>query len=88
MTAGMVDVHLPLQAVHMDASGQTNAGRRLLRSLGALLPDWFWTNVRSRASLKKLARAWVAAWATVILMLPNASLRTMGNTCVDRCPVM
>lgn len=30
-----------------------------------------------------LIRCWVASWAAFILLLPHASLRTLGNTYVD-----
>ncbi|EPS95103.1 hypothetical protein FOMPIDRAFT_1038634 [Fomitopsis schrenkii] len=44
------------------------------------LPLWISSNLQSRRSLKMLIRCWVASWAAFILLLPHASLRTLGNT--------
>ncbi|KZT71069.1 hypothetical protein DAEQUDRAFT_724415 [Daedalea quercina L-15889] len=44
------------------------------------LPPWISTNMRSSRSLKMLARCWVASWVGFIILLPHASLNTLGNT--------
>ncbi|KAL5494924.1 hypothetical protein ACEPAI_386 [Sanghuangporus weigelae] len=49
------------------------------RILG-MAPAWISDNLRSARSWKLLARCWVATWATLIVMLPNKSLTTLGNT--------
>ncbi|VDB95654.1 unnamed protein product [Peniophora sp. CBMAI 1063] len=49
------------------------------RLLG-VVPDWVSSNLTSSRSLKTWFRAWLAAWAALILLLPNASITTMGNT--------
>ncbi|KAL5519292.1 hypothetical protein ACEPAH_975 [Sanghuangporus vaninii] len=49
------------------------------RVLG-MTPTWVSDNLHSARSWKLLARCWVATWATLIVMLPNKSLTTLGNT--------
>ncbi|KAI0339296.1 hypothetical protein BDW22DRAFT_1409168 [Trametopsis cervina] len=43
------------------------------------LPPWITTNLKSRRSQKTWLRCWIASWAAYILLLPNASLRVLGN---------
>ncbi|KAF8273497.1 hypothetical protein EI94DRAFT_1826225 [Lactarius quietus] len=49
------------------------------RSLLDRFPPWVSTNIRSKQSRKLLLRCWLASWAGFLFMLPNATLRTMGN---------
>jgi hypothetical protein len=44
---------------------------------------WVINNIRQRKSQKILFRSWLAGWASLILMLPNQSLQTIGNLFVD-----
>ncbi|TFY63497.1 hypothetical protein EVJ58_g3215 [Rhodofomes roseus] len=44
------------------------------------LPPWISSNLRSTRSWKMLVRCWVASWAAFIILLPHASLSTLGNT--------
>ena len=46
------------------------------------LPTWVVTNLRSSRSRKVWLRCWVASFAAYIILLPNASLRELGNACV------
>jgi len=46
-------------------------------------PSWVATNIRSTQSLKVLFRCWLACWVAFILILPNKTLKTMGNACVS-----
>ncbi|KAI0946571.1 hypothetical protein AcW1_010001 [Taiwanofungus camphoratus] len=43
------------------------------------LPTWISSNLRSQKSLKLLARCWIASWVSFIILLPNKSVRTLGN---------
>ncbi|KAI9465778.1 hypothetical protein BJY52DRAFT_1376562 [Lactarius psammicola] len=52
------------------------------RSLLDRFPPWVATNIRSKQSRKILLRCWLGSWAAFVIMLPNASLKTMGNACV------
>ncbi|GBE84358.1 hypothetical protein BKA93DRAFT_807068 [Sparassis latifolia] len=45
-----------------------------------MLPPWISSNLRSRRSLKTLARCWLASWVCFVILLPDKSLRTLGNT--------
>ncbi|KAH9042560.1 hypothetical protein EDB85DRAFT_1915639 [Lactarius pseudohatsudake] len=49
------------------------------RSLLDRFPPWVATNIRSKQSRKMLLRCWLGSWAAFVIMLPNATLRTMGN---------
>ncbi|KAI0635211.1 hypothetical protein C8Q77DRAFT_1106698 [Trametes polyzona] len=44
------------------------------------LPPWASANLRSWKSWKLLLRCWVASWVCFVIMLPNKSLATLGNT--------
>ncbi|OBZ77446.1 Uncharacterized protein C57A7.05 [Grifola frondosa] len=44
------------------------------------LPPWVTSNLRSRKSWKMLVRCWAASWVCLVIMLPNKSLATLGNT--------
>jgi len=44
---------------------------------------WVTNNIRKRKSQIILFRCWLAAWAVLILLLSNKSLRTIGNLCVQ-----
>ncbi|KAG7440200.1 uncharacterized protein BT62DRAFT_1012986 [Guyanagaster necrorhizus] len=48
-------------------------------SLWSYLPTWVSKNLRSKRSLKILFRSCVACWLAYVIMLPNASLRTLGT---------
>ncbi|KAK0471132.1 hypothetical protein IW261DRAFT_1513189 [Armillaria novae-zelandiae] len=43
------------------------------------LPTWVSKNLRSKRSWKMMVRSCVACWAAYVIMLPNASLRTLGT---------
>ncbi|GJE92380.1 fusaric acid resistance protein-like domain containing protein [Phanerochaete sordida] len=43
------------------------------------LPAWVVTNLRSPRSRKVWLRCWVASFAAYVILLPNASLRELGN---------
>ncbi|KAK0186249.1 hypothetical protein F5146DRAFT_1065188 [Armillaria mellea] len=43
------------------------------------LPTWVSKNLRSKRSWKMMVRSCVACWAAYLIMLPNASLRTLGT---------
>jgi hypothetical protein len=47
------------------------------------LPPWVATNIRSKQSLRMLFRCWLASWAAFILLLPEKTLKTMGNAYVS-----
>ncbi|KAI0764943.1 hypothetical protein C8Q74DRAFT_1430417 [Fomes fomentarius] len=49
-------------------------------SLWDKLPPWISSNSRSWKSWKVLLRCWVAAWVCFVIMLPDRSLATLGNT--------
>ncbi|KAI0746793.1 hypothetical protein C8Q80DRAFT_1220068 [Daedaleopsis nitida] len=44
------------------------------------LPPWISSNVRSWKSWKVLLRCWVVTWVCFVIMLPDKSLTTLGNT--------
>ncbi|KAI8970891.1 hypothetical protein BD414DRAFT_501521 [Trametes punicea] len=44
------------------------------------LPPWLSKNLRSWKSWKLVLRCWVASWVSFVIMLPNKSLATLGNT--------
>lgn len=46
---------------------------------GSVLPDWITTNVTNVESLKVLLRCWLAAWAGLVLMIPDPSLQVLGQ---------
>lgn len=49
-------------------------------------PRWVSTNLRSPSSWKLLARCWLASWAAFLIMVPQPSLRVVGNTYVAILP--
>ena len=53
------------------------------KSLLDHFPPWVATNIRSTESRKMLLRCWLGSWAALVLMLPDKSLKTMGNSCVS-----
>ena len=42
-------------------------------------PSWVISNIHQKKSQKLLFRSCLASWATLILMLTNPSLKTLGN---------
>jgi hypothetical protein len=58
------------------------------RSFLDRFPPWVSTNIRSKQSRKLLLRCWLASWAAFVIMLPNTTLRTMGNACVPLSPIL
>jgi hypothetical protein len=44
------------------------------------LPSWVSANLRSGKSWKLLFRCWIACFVSFIILLPNKSLQTLGNT--------
>lgn len=44
------------------------------------LPPWVSTNLRSRRSWKLVVRCWAASWICFVILLPEKSLKTLGNT--------
>ncbi|KAK0199602.1 hypothetical protein DFS33DRAFT_1267811 [Desarmillaria ectypa] len=48
-------------------------------SLWSYLPTWVSKNLRSKRSWKIMFRSCVACWAAYLIILPNASLRTLGT---------
>src|SRR5882762_703978 len=46
-------------------------------------PPWVINNIHQRKSQKLLFRSCLASWAALILLLSNASLRTIGNLYVQ-----
>ncbi|KAI0646345.1 hypothetical protein C8Q79DRAFT_909612 [Trametes meyenii] len=44
------------------------------------LPPWASKNLRSWKSWKLLLRCWIASWVSFVIILPNRSLATLGNT--------
>ncbi|KAJ7463697.1 hypothetical protein FB451DRAFT_1352935 [Mycena latifolia] len=50
------------------------------RSLWTFLPEWVSGPLQSPRSWKVLLRCWIAVFASFVLLLPNASLRTVGTT--------
>jgi hypothetical protein len=46
-------------------------------------PPWVINNIRQRKSQRLLFRSCLASWATLILLLCNKSLRTIGNLYVQ-----
>lgn len=49
------------------------------------LPGWIMDNITSSRSLRILARCWVATWANFVLMIPNSSLRVLGQAAFFCC---
>ncbi|KAI5117073.1 hypothetical protein M0805_007950 [Coniferiporia weirii] len=49
------------------------------------LPPWVSANLRAKRSWKTLARCWLATWAAFVLILPDKSLRTLGNASFFCC---
>lgn len=47
------------------------------------IPPWVTNNIRQRRSQQTLFRSWLASWGALILLLPNQSLKTIGNLCVQ-----
>lgn len=47
------------------------------------LPTWAVTNLRSPRSRKIWLRCWIASWVAYVILLPNASLRELGNAYVN-----
>ncbi|KIP09379.1 hypothetical protein PHLGIDRAFT_86838 [Phlebiopsis gigantea 11061_1 CR5-6] len=43
------------------------------------LPPWISNNLRSSRSLKAWFRCWLASWVALIIMLPDPSLKQLGN---------
>ncbi|KAI0300497.1 hypothetical protein B0F90DRAFT_1723438 [Multifurca ochricompacta] len=43
------------------------------------LPPWVATNIRSKQSRKMLFRCWLGSWAAFLVILPDRTLKTMGN---------
>lgn len=50
--------------------------------LDNLLPLWAISNLRSSRSRKIWLRCWVASWVCYLIILPNASLKVLGNAYV------
>ncbi|KAH9919972.1 uncharacterized protein BXZ73DRAFT_52330 [Epithele typhae] len=44
------------------------------------LPPWITTNLRSAKSRKMLLRCWLGSWCAFVLIIPDKSLATLGNT--------
>ncbi|KAI0777718.1 hypothetical protein BD413DRAFT_519071 [Trametes elegans] len=66
-----------------DASTSETAPPKALPSRITLwdkLPPWASKNLRSWKSWKLLLRCWIASWVCFVIMLPNKSLATLGNT--------
>ncbi|TFK82815.1 hypothetical protein K466DRAFT_666286 [Polyporus arcularius HHB13444] len=49
-------------------------------SLWDTLPPWVSSNLRSWKSWKVLLRCWAVTWVCLVIMLPDKSLATLGNT--------
>lgn len=61
-----------------------NTNSRLSKLLDKL-PPWMGNALRSKRQWKILVRCWVASWAAYILLMPDKSLRTLGNAYVLFC---
>ncbi|KAI0360638.1 hypothetical protein OH77DRAFT_1418621 [Trametes cingulata] len=65
------------------ASSATDPPRPASSSQNGLwdkLPPWASKNLRSWKSWKLLLRCWLASWVCLVIILPNKSLQTLGNT--------
>ncbi|KAF9261644.1 hypothetical protein L218DRAFT_961130 [Marasmius fiardii PR-910] len=52
----------------------------LFKTIRNHLPPWITTNCTSPRSLKVFLRCWLASWVGFIIILPNASLQTLGTS--------
>ena len=48
--------------------------------LTKFLPPWFTDNLHDKRTWKTLVRCWVSTFSAFILLLPDKSLRTLGNS--------
>jgi hypothetical protein len=69
----------PTDATNTKAS----PSKGFLHAIRDSIPPWVITNIRQRKSQKLLFRSCLASWATLILLLCNPSLRTLGNLYVQ-----
>ena len=67
---------------HSRAAPPSDASKAKLASLWDKLPPWVSSNLRQWKSWKVLLRCWVVSWLCFVIMLPDKSLATLGNTCV------
>ncbi|KAG7095005.1 hypothetical protein E1B28_005799 [Marasmius oreades] len=58
---------------------QTNE-KSLLKTIKNHVPSWITTNCTSPRSLKVFLRCWLASWVGFVVILPNASLNTLGTS--------
>lgn len=65
------------------STGPENSGKKPARAtFWQRLPPWVTTNLLSSRSRKTWLRCWLASWVCYVIILPNASLKVLGNACV------
>ncbi|EKM50877.1 uncharacterized protein PHACADRAFT_151282 [Phanerochaete carnosa HHB-10118-sp] len=67
--------HVPLSS-----AAPTSTKKPLLDRLH--LPDWVITNLRSSRSRRVWLRCWTVSWVAYVILLPNASLKELGNVAI------
>lgn len=67
----------PLFVASTMSNGKDNPS--FLKRIEDTLPQWIVAGLRSKQQWKALIRCWVATWAGFILILPENSLKTLGN---------
>ena len=65
-----------------DAGGghSSQLGNGLSAHLSKLLPPWITDNLNNKRTWKTVLRCTVSTFAAFILLLPDKSLRTLGNS--------
>lgn len=67
----------PSKSTIEQQTGSTASSR--LSSFIDRLPPWISANLRAKKSWKMLARCWLASWIAFVVLLPEKSVRTLGN---------
>ncbi|EED82525.1 predicted protein [Postia placenta Mad-698-R] len=67
----------PSKSTTEQRNGSTTSSRLL--SFIDRLPLWISANLRAKKSWKMLARCWLASWIAFVVLLPEKSVRTLGN---------
>lgn len=53
--------------------------KSIKQRITSFLPPWITSALNNPRAWKNLARCWLASWATFLLLLPETSLKALGN---------
>ena len=73
---------MPSKSTSSSPNNATGARPSKFGAFLAHLPPWIRNNLTKHRSLKTLFRCWLASWVAFVIILPDASLNTLGTACV------